>query len=520
MISSLVGLSFITARHEDVKTAHELHQFAIDFAIDIVRVELLLKLDWTGLDQGLDNQPPISVTAFSALSPHTWPFSLEWLPRTAYLVGGSVRDGLLGRHSDYLDLDFVLPTGVVETARTIARHYQAGFVLLDAERQIARVVFPQGTVDFAQQVGDSLEADLHRRDFTVNAIAYNPHTAEFIDPLNGCIDLEKRLIRMVSAENLQEDPLRLLRAYRQSAQLNFYLDPATATAIHQFAPLLQRIAAERIQSELNYLLSAPGGTVWLTRAWQNDLLKSWLPDATIASFELLARMDQTVIWLQEVMPEFVVALLDRIRIPTRSGQSHAIDIPKSSSGTKPLNVLESGASGSARNWLMTAKFACLLPSLPITAEAQLRSLKYSRTEIQAVSTVLKALPQLCTAAHRTNAEATEATSGIPINLSLREQYFLFQSVGAAFPALAVFAIAQGIALEAISPLIQRFLVPEDPVAHPIPLLTGQDLMTTLHLPAGPQIGQLLAAVQLARAEGLINTPAEAIEFARNLLTST
>ncbi|HEY9616327.1 MAG TPA: CCA tRNA nucleotidyltransferase [Microcoleaceae cyanobacterium] len=475
----------------------------------------MLKLDWTGLDQGLDNQPPI-LTAFSALSPQTWPFSLEWLPQTAYLVGGSVRDGLLGRHSDYLDLDFVLPSGVVETARTIARHYQAGFVLLDAERQIARVVFPQGTVDFAQQVGDSLEADLHRRDFTINAIAYNPHTAEFIDPLQGCVDLQKRLIRMVSAENLQEDPLRLLRAYRQSAQLNFQLDPATAAAIHQCAPLLQRIAAERIQSELNYLLSAPGGTAWLTRAWQNGLLKYWLPEATMESFELLARIDQAVIWLQEVMPDFLSTLLDRIRIPTRSGQSYAVDATKSGYGTK--TVLESGASGSARNWLMTAKFACLLPPLPAAAEAQLRSLKYSRTEIQAVSTALKVLPQLCAAADLTKLYPNPAAEQRPLNLSLREQYCLFQSVGAAFPALAVLAIAHGMALEAIAPLIQRFLTPDDPVAHPIPLLTGQDLMTALRLNAGPQIGQLLAAIQLARAEGEIATRTEAIEFARNLLT--
>lgn len=474
----------------------------------------MLKLDWTGLDQGLDNHPPIATafSAFSALSPQTWPFSLDWLPPTAHLVGGSVRDGLLGRHSDYLDLDFVLPEGVVETARLIARHYQAGFVLLDAERQIARVVFPQGTVDFAQQVGDSLEADLHRRDFTVNAIAYNPHTAEFIDPLQGCVDLQKRLIRMVSAENLQEDPLRLLRAYRQSAQLNFHLDPATAAAIYQFAPLLQRIAAERIQSELNYLLSAPGGTVWLTRAWQNGLLKYWLPDATSESFELLTQIDHTLIGLQEVMPDFVAALLDRIRIPTRSGQSHTVDSAKSGCSTK--TVLESGASGSARNWLMTAKFACLLPSLPAAAEAQLRSLKYSRTEIQAVSTALKALAQLWA---MVDLKSVQSGAGTIANLSLREQYFLFQNVGAAFPALAVLALAHGIALATIAPLIQRWLTPTDPVAHPLPLLTGQDLMTALHLSAGPQIGQLLAAVQLARAEGTIATQLEAIEFARNLL---
>ncbi|HEY9907876.1 MAG TPA: hypothetical protein V6D18_09780, partial [Thermosynechococcaceae cyanobacterium] len=125
---------------------------------------------WTGLSQLEPLNQPIAAVS-SALSPKTWPFELEWLPTSAYLVGGTVRDALLGRESEYLDLDFVLPEAAVETAQTIARHYRAGFVLLDAERQIARVVFPQGTVDFAQQVGPTLEADLKRRDFTVNAIA-------------------------------------------------------------------------------------------------------------------------------------------------------------------------------------------------------------------------------------------------------------------------------------------------------------------------------------------------------------
>jgi tRNA nucleotidyltransferase (CCA-adding enzyme) len=99
--------------------------------------------------------------------------------------------------------------------------------LLDAERHIARVVFKQATVDFAQQVGPTLTADLERRDFTINAIAYNPHTEHLLDPLGGYRDLQQRCLRMVSDQNLQEDPLRLLRAYRQAAQLGFIIQPET-----------------------------------------------------------------------------------------------------------------------------------------------------------------------------------------------------------------------------------------------------------------------------------------------------
>jgi len=464
----------------------------------------LLDLEPLTLSQGLDLQATASIN-FLALSPQNWPFGLEWLPASACLVGGSVRDALLGRHSDYLDLDFVLTDRVVETAQAIARHYKAGFVLLDAERQIARVVFPQGTADFAQQVGATLEADLRRRDFTVNAIAYNPRLDQFVDPLQGYGDLQQRSLRMVSAENLEEDPLRLLRAYRQAAQLGFSLEAETRAAVKQFAPLLRRIAAERVQSELNYLLSTTKGTPWLTQAWQDGLLQDWLPSATAQSLKFVAEIDRVTVLLQETMPEFAGKLYGQVRLVS-SGQ-----VPTEASAIK--------ASGSARNWLITAKLACLLSAKTAEAETQLRRLKYSRTEVQAVSTVLKFLPQLFPANSTPETKQALAAPTLRLNVSRREQYFFFQGVGTTFPAIAVLAIAQGLAIEAIAPLIERFLNPDDPVAHSIPLLTGQDLMTALNLPPGPVIGQLLAAIQLAKAEGSLSTAADALSLAADLIAA-
>ncbi|MBC7968608.1 MAG: CCA tRNA nucleotidyltransferase [Verrucomicrobia bacterium] len=469
----------------------------------------------------MDLKYQLSVPAVSsALSPKTWPFSLEWLPHSAYLVGGTVRDALLERESEYLDLDFVMPVGAVETAQAIARHYKAGFVLLDADRQIARVVFEQGTADFAQQVGATLEADLERRDFTVNAIAYNPHTDQLLDPLHGYADLQKHQLRMIAPENLREDPLRLLRAYRQAAQLGFTVEAETRSVIRKLAALLQRIAAERVQSELNYLLSATSGTTWLTMAWQDALLDDWFPAATAQSLALVAAIDQTAGTLQETMPDFAWALFSRIRnVPKQRHKPCKSPDGERSSLQKP----ELTVSGSTRTWLTTAKLASLLPSNVAQAELQLRRLKYSRTEVQAVSTILKCLPQLCPSAtaDAVIASASDSTWNLqpltPLDLSLRQQYEFFQSAGATFPAIALLAIALGMPVEAIAPLMQRFLTPGDPVAHASPLLTGQDLMTALQLPAGPRIGRLLSAIQLARAEAKITTPAEALHWAATLV---
>jgi tRNA nucleotidyltransferase (CCA-adding enzyme) len=406
--------------------------------------------------------------AISALSPNNWPFSPECLPQPAYLVGGAVRDALLGRQSEYLDLDFVLPANAVQTARQIANLCNAGFVLLDAGRQIARVVFENATADFALQEGPTLETDLHRRDFTVNAIACNPHTGFLIDPLQGCADLQAGLIRMISPTNLQDDPLRLLRAYRQASQLSFTIEPATAAAIRQLAPSLAQIAAERIRTELSHLLATPRGTPQLQTALQDGLLQTWFPSATLPSVPPLAEIDRSAVQLEETWPELGAELCREIRDTLKT------------------------------TLLSIAKLASLLDPNPQQAEKQLLNLKYSNPEIKATLAVVKYLPKL------------QATAE---SMPVREQYFLFRNLWPVFPALAVAAVAAGTPAGAIAPLIRRYLTPEDPVAHPAPLLTGSHLMAAFNLPPGPQIGSLLTEIAIARAENRISTPEAALEFA-------
>ncbi|WP_253188145.1 CCA tRNA nucleotidyltransferase [Leptolyngbya sp. 'hensonii'] len=432
------------------------------------------------------------MTLSAVLSPQTWPFNLKWLPHPTFLVGGSVRDALLERQSAHLDLDFVMPEGSVETARAIARHYKAGFVLLDTERQIARVVFDHATADFAQQVGPTLEMDLQRRDFTVNAIAYNPHTDQLIDPLQGYADLQQGRLRMIALDNLEEDPLRLLRAYRQAAQLNFSLEAGTQAAIRQLAPLLGRVAAERVQAELSYLFSTPKGTPWITAAWKDGLLNSWFPSATASSLSLLAAIERAAVILAETCPGFEGELSRWIRDKSSDRQP----------GPKAKLT-----GGSRRTWLSTAKLISLVSSTPPMAETELAPLKYSRAEIQAVTTILKFLPQIKQVVAQPDGDSCAIR---------RQQYHLFQGVGVGFPALAVVAVADGVPVAGIMPLIHRFLTPHDPVAHTPSLLTGQDLMTTLHLSAGPKIGQLLAEIQLAQAEGRISSRSEALELVTQL----
>jgi tRNA nucleotidyltransferase (CCA-adding enzyme) len=399
------------------------------------------------------------------------PFDLNFLPKPVYVVGGAVRDSLLGRVRAELDLDLVISTGAVEVARRLATEYRAGFVLLDAERQIARVVFPGMTVDIAQQDGASITEDLARRDYTLNAIAYDLQTQQTIDPFNGIQDIQERTIGMISKANLSDDPLRLLRAYRQGAQLNFTIESATHAAIRELVPLLTTVAAERVLAELRYLLQAPASSQWLAAMVDDNLLTAWLEIPVKSDFKnRLTQFDRSIELIKQHYPT-LDRELDRSLRNTISTTRKAI-----------------------------GKFALLLSPQLELAIAQMLRLTFSSAEAQVVNILTTYLPQL-----------------LSTKLSLREQYFWFQSVGANFPLVIVMAIANGVELINLKYLIDRYLDPCDPAAHPTPLVSGHDLMIALDLPPSSTIGKLLTEIQIAHITGEISTSADAIEFSKKLM---
>jgi tRNA nucleotidyltransferase (CCA-adding enzyme) len=372
----------------------------------------------------------------------------------------------------------VLPERAIATAQAIAKQYGAGFVVLDPDHQIARVVFPNATVDFAQQVGPTIYSDLHRRDFTINAIAYSPHSETLLDPLDGYADLQRKTLCMVAAENLEDDPLRLLRAYRQAAQLGFSLDPATQHIIRSLAPALGRMAAERVRGELDCLLSQPEGSALLALAWEDGLLQAWLPEVDRSHLERLATLDQLAAQYHERWPEFSLLLHSWVKEQTTPGLH--------------------------RSWLKATKLSQLLPPDLAAAETTLARLKYSRAEQQAVLSILKGWQYM-----QQHQGATLLARG--------QQYQLFKIAGVGLGGVALLSLAYGLPEDAILPLVERYLTPDDPVAHPQPLITGKDLVQGLALKPGPQIGELLEAVHLAQAEGLVGSRDEALAWVKQQL---
>ncbi|MBI4306146.1 MAG: HD domain-containing protein [Chloroflexi bacterium] len=178
----------------------------------------------------------------------------------ALVVGGAVRDMLLGRTQR--DFDLLINVDPEEIGASLAASTGSTSVVIDAERRYVRLIVPPSAaaevrwIDLAGLAG-SIEADLARRDFTVNAIAVRlTHWVagrvhdSLIDPLDGAADLVRRVVKQAGPRSIIEDPLRSMRACRFAAQLGFTIDDATARSVRGHRQLLAGVAPERIREEM------------------------------------------------------------------------------------------------------------------------------------------------------------------------------------------------------------------------------------------------------------------------------
>jgi len=213
------------------------------------------------------------------LNPAGWPLRPEAFPEGTALVGGAVRDALLNRLGPRPDLDLVVNCDAIGFAKEASRRWGGTCVVLDADHGIARLVIQGWTIDLATQEGGSLEADLGRRDFTVNAIALPlGEGASLVDPTGGLDHLQRGQLVAVQEANLVADPLRLLRGLRLASELAFELEPQSQVWIERHAELLGNVAGERVLAELEKLAAAPGGHRGLQACQAMGLLKPWGAD--------------------------------------------------------------------------------------------------------------------------------------------------------------------------------------------------------------------------------------------------
>ncbi|MDE6738481.1 MAG: CCA tRNA nucleotidyltransferase [Lachnospiraceae bacterium] len=215
---------------------------------------------------------------------------LEAAGYEAYAVGGCVRDSILGREPN--DWDITTSAKPKETKSLFARTIDTGIkhgtvtVMLDKDGFEVTTYRIDGIYEDSRHPKEvtftaSLEEDLKRRDFTVNAMAYNERTG-LVDIFGGLSDIDQGIIRCVgnAEERFTEDALRMLRAVRFSAQLGYEIEEKTKQAIRRLASNLKKISAERIQAELVKLVTSPHPD-YLRTAYETGITKHILPEFNI-----------------------------------------------------------------------------------------------------------------------------------------------------------------------------------------------------------------------------------------------
>jgi poly(A) polymerase len=198
----------------------------------------------------------------------------------AWIVGGALRDELLGR--PVRDVDIAVQGDPARAARALAAELNAPVFRLSEAFGAWRVIDRKAgrVYDFAPLQGESIEDDLAKRDFTINAMARPADGGDLIDPLGGQADLESRTLRVLGPDAYESDPLRTLRLARFAAELSFAPDSETERLTQAAAPRVEDAAGERVFAELRRLLLAGGAIEGLQLADRLGVLQAVLPELT------------------------------------------------------------------------------------------------------------------------------------------------------------------------------------------------------------------------------------------------
>ncbi|OGS19271.1 MAG: hypothetical protein A2219_04420 [Elusimicrobia bacterium RIFOXYA2_FULL_50_26] len=486
-----------------------------------------------------------------------------------YIVGGWLRDALLGRPNK--DLDIATAASPAALSRKLAAAAGGTVVTLDRQNEIYRVVlnpnFASGSrnssknsrplsprfsrpnakvglkkpgeiayVDICRLKGKTIGEDLVNRDFTITSIAMplplsaKTDFSKVIDPVGARNDLKRRLVRATSDRVFTDDPLRLLRAYRMAAELSFKIEPATLKLIKKHARLITRAAPERIREELFRILATPQAAAWIEELDSGKLLERILPET--------ARMKKSArkfyfhprgLW-QHAM-ETLVSLerllggIDKL-FPGQAALLNAhLDEPLS--------------QGITRRTLL--KITALLhdvakPHCARKVGKRMRFLGHETKGARIASAILRRLRlpgrEIKIAGRLIENHMRPISLGQAPALTARAYYRFFRDLGAESPDLVLLSLADCASYRRLKTpvtvefkkqerilkeIIARYY--EQKKEKPLPRLAdGHALMKHLKIKPGPVIGKLLSAIAEAQAMGEITTKKEALALAEEKLT--
>ena len=428
-----------------------------------------------------------------------------------WLVGGAIRDAILGL--PFKDFDFAIKDSGVKFAKWFAHQIKGSFVLLDEKNDEARVVYKRKlTFDFNGM--DSIEDDLARRDFRLNAMALKLPGLEIFDPFNGMKDIEKKRIRMVSEKSLLDDSLRILRGFRFGATLGFSITPETLKTMKNGANLLTKIAPERIRVELFGILSAQNSYQTLRQMAKLEILDTIIPE--IKPMREVAQgkpggnlLDHSILTVKEIetlkgfdpkFEEFKGYFEKKMPVLKISALLHDIG--------KPYCYSENEL-GRVHFYGHEEKGVKLLANIR-------KELRMSNSEFRTIETLIRyhMRPHLLVRAIPSNSIPRE---GIPTDKAV---WRLVRDGGDETPGILLLAYADALASggkgkKKLLNLLKKGMSILEDMRRPKfkRLLTGDDLIA-LGFKPGPGFKKILQTVEEAQVSGELHTHSQALQFVR------
>lgn len=471
-----------------------------------------------------------------------------------YLVGGTVRDAVLGRAS--LDLDLVAPSDGILLARRFANALGADVFPLDNERDTGRVIVTledgsREKLDFATYQGASLEEDLRNRDFTVNAMAVDLRTMSLHDPLSGAADLRAKKLRVCKETSMSDDPIRVLRGIRQAAAYGFQIEPETRKKMKSAAPRLGQVSSERVRDELFKILEGKQASASVRALEMLGVLDVVLPemkalkgvaqpephihDVWEHTLQVLAALDEVLAALApgynpestgDLFTGLLVLRLGRYREQYEAHFSKLLNADRSVRSLLFFTALYHDVAkphtktvdenGRIRFWGHDEKGAEM-------AAERGRALSFSKDEIERMTAIIKFHMRIHFHTSRKDGEGKDP--------SRRAIYRFFKDSGEAGLDLILLALADlrathganlkqetwTAALDVCRIFLENYWERPEEIVSPPKLLDGNEVMRELNLAPGRRVGEVLEAIREAQATGKVSTREDAVEFGRKWL---
>jgi len=479
--------------------------------------------------------------------------------RKIFLVGGSLRDLLLGRETK--DFDFVPEGDVEKFAKNFASEVGGSFVLLDDKNRIYRVVKQKISkkkdkqifnLDFSQMRGKEIKEDLLLRDFTIDAMAVRLDQIKgslrtlkrakllhklIVDPSGGIGDLKKKIVRRTSRKIFDDDPLRLLRGYRLAATLEFAIEKKTEDEIKRKVNLIKKVARERIRDELFKILSAPQSYRHLQRLRKIGLLHRIIPEIKIMKEKpgnyyhregLWGHSLETLKSLEEIFAN-LVKLFPRMSGKIRAHLDEKIfsEIEKKSLLKWSAIFHDIGKPKTIRREEGRVRFFGHEEVGTSLVMEIMEELKFSNKAIKIVEKTVKhhmrpgnlsEAPQLTDRAiHRFFRDLSE--EGVDtLLLSLADRYSYRKILPERHRKLALEISRKSVRKheKIVRKMLSRYYYHKERIL-PKPLVRGDEIMKSFNLPQGPLIGKLLKRVAETQAGGKLKSREETLQFLKKIL---